>query len=139
MALQLQSEVVKGPSPVAFCSYCGWPPKGAWHEQEHRVCGRCKLGMVLLAPADAAPSHDDIFLIVDWRLMVQGISRQAEEVLAVDEPAAVDVPLRKLVVPSRGARRAADLDRAVTRATRGAPLPNAVDVQTVGPPRIRFR
>jgi hypothetical protein len=58
---------------------------------------RCRLGMVLRAPPEAR--SDGPFVIVDERLTVQAVSRQAEVVLLVDEPAAVGVSLRTVGDP----------------------------------------
>jgi hypothetical protein len=57
---------------------------------------------VLQTPVDAAPSHDDAFVIVDQRLVVQAISRRAEAVLEITEPEGVGVPIRHLLQSETG-------------------------------------
>ena len=82
----------------AFCSHCGYPPMGRWRSLTHRVCMRCEMGMVLRAPPGLAPRFYEPFVIVDADLRLQAVSRRAEVILKVDEPAAVDVPLAEVLV-----------------------------------------
>jgi hypothetical protein len=42
----------------AFCSHCGHRPGGVWRERCHRVCRRCRAGVVLRAPPRLAPHQD---------------------------------------------------------------------------------
>jgi hypothetical protein len=86
----------------AFCSYCGYPPMGLWRIRAQPVCMRCQMGVALHAPAGAEPRHDAPFLILDRQLTVQAVSRRAEIVLSVDEPAGVGIPLEELVIFDNG-------------------------------------
>jgi hypothetical protein len=86
----------------AFCSYSGYPPMGLWRVRAHRVCMRWQMGVFLHAPAGAEPRHDAPFLILDRQLTVQAVSRHAEIVLSVDEPAGVGIPLEELVIFDNG-------------------------------------
>ena len=88
----------------AFCSYCGYPPMGRWRDRAHRVCMRCQMGVVLRTPEGAEPRHDDPFLIVDRDLTVQAVSRKAELMLSVDEPASLGVPLEQFLICCNGDR-----------------------------------
>jgi hypothetical protein len=58
------------------------------------------MGVLLEARADAVPEPDAAFLVVDHRLVVQGLSRQAESFLAVSEEQAVGRPVTELLAPA---------------------------------------
>lgn len=134
-----RNELSEGLFAELFCSYCGCPPRGGRRERYQRVCSHCKLGMVLRTLPGAAPGLHDPFVIVDERLTVQAISRQAETVLMVDEPAGVGVPLDSfLISDSAGAEgmNIADLVALVKHGTLPAEMP---EVRTVGDPQIRFQ
>jgi PAS domain-containing protein len=47
-----------------------------------------------------APSSDDAFLVVDIKLIVEAISRQAEKLLGVSEGFVVRRPLAELLMPA---------------------------------------
>src|SRR5438309_1706702 len=85
-----------------FCSYCGYPPPRTPRRSISRVCTKCHLGVMLRAPANAAPRPSSLFLIFDKNLVVQGVSRGAEAVLLVDEPDGVNVPLGEFLMPAGG-------------------------------------
>jgi hypothetical protein len=72
--------------PVSFCGHCGQtpPPHAA-----SRVCSLCGLGVVITAGAELAPREGEAFVIVDRKFKLCGLSRNAERLLGVDEPAAV--------------------------------------------------
>jgi hypothetical protein len=123
----------------AFCSYCGYPPGAGWHQRPERVCTRCKLGVVLRTLPDAAPRSSDPFVIVDERLAVRGISRQAETVLLVDEPAAADIPLNEFLVSDSGPPGDVELARLVALAAGGAGPRLTLTLRTVGDAPLRFR
>jgi hypothetical protein len=131
------------PSPnvltEAFCSYCGYPPRAGWRERPERVCKRCKLGVVLRTVPDAAPHRSDPFVIVNERLAVRGISRRAETVLRVDEPAAADIPLNEFLVSDGGKPGDVELARLVALAASGAGPSLTLTLRTVGDPQLRFR
>jgi hypothetical protein len=80
------------------------------------VCERCGLGVLLETPSDAAPSPDEVFLIVDQDLVLRAVSRRAEIELDVREPDVVGQRLSVLLPFSSHARR---LELAVQRAARG--------------------
>lgn len=88
------------PEPdVHFCGSCGRSPL-AEEDSSTRVCGRCGMGIVLAANAEAAPRPDDAFLVVDGKLNVCAVSAAAEELLGVQEIFAVDRPLGELLQPA---------------------------------------
>jgi PAS domain-containing protein len=81
-----------------FCGHCGRPPEDP--EQEARVCERCRLGLLLQAPAPGAPKPSEPFLVVDRTLSVCALSRRAERLLGITETEAVDRPLTELLLPA---------------------------------------
>jgi PAS domain-containing protein len=85
-----------------FCGHCGRPPEDAPEAPEAatRICARCKLGLLLDAPASVAPSAAEPFLVVDRTLSVCAVSRRAERLLGVTETEAVDRPLTALLLPA---------------------------------------
>ena len=117
----------------AFCSYCGYPPMGPWRVRAHRVCMRCQMGVVLRAPAGAEPRHDAPFLIVDRQLAVQAVSRHAEVVLSVDEPAGIGTPLGELLICD-DVEVALLVELAIAR---GAPS-SGLELRAVAHPEIRL-
>jgi hypothetical protein len=117
----------------AFCSYCGYPPMGRWRSLAHRVCMRCEMGMVLRAPPGLQPRFYEPFLIVDSGLRLQAVSHHAEVMLAIEEPAAVDVPLQEFLV-CRNAQDQLDLPGLVERAIGGSRLATRIGLRTVGDP-----
>ena len=119
----------------AFCSHCGYPPIGRWRSLTHRVCMRCEMGMVLRAPPGLAPRFYEPFVIVDADLRLQAVSRRAEVILKVDEPAAVDVPLAEVLV-CRTDQDQIDLAALVARVVSGSRLATRVELRTVGDPAI---
>jgi hypothetical protein len=123
----------------SFCSYCGRPPVDGSPERANRVCPRCKLGMVLATPAGAPPSHTDAFMIVDRDLIVRGLSRRAEVLLAVNEPAAVHTPLDALLVCDDGDADGAELSRLIGLSLAHTPTSNTVSLRSVADPLVRFR
>src|SRR2546423_1402279 len=112
----------------SFCSYCGYPPRGVWRDRPHRTCRRCGLGVMLSTPTDGVPRRDP-FLIVDEQMMVQAISRHAEAVLSVDEPAGVRVPLDEFLVTGGDAHEQAELARLVNLAAAGKLLPTTLQLR----------
>jgi hypothetical protein len=120
----------------AFCSYCGYPPMGRWRSLAHRVCMRCEMGTVLRAPPGLQPRFYEPLVIVDSRLRLQAVSYHAEVMLAVDEPAAVDVTLEGFLV-CRNDKDQLDLSGQVGRAVGGSRLATWVTMRTVGDPAIQ--
>ncbi len=119
----------------AFCSYCGYPPMGRWRGLAHRVCMRCEMGTVLRAPPGLQPRFYEPFVIVDAGLRLQAVSRRAEAMLAVQEPAAFEVPLEEFLL-CRNDRDQIDLARLVGRAIAGSKLAPRVEMRTDGDPAI---
>ncbi len=85
----------------AFCGHCGREP-----DPDHapvgatRVCQHCDLGLVLQASADVAPAPADPFLVVDNRMAICALSSAAEELLGIDETAAVNRHLGEFLLPA---------------------------------------
>jgi hypothetical protein len=118
-----------------FCGYCGYPPMGRWRSLAHRVCTRCEMGMVLCAPSGLEPRFHEPFVIVDQYLRLAAVSRQAEDMLRVDERAAVDVPLAEFLV-CRTDQDQIDLASLVRRAVGGSRVATSVELRTVSDPAI---
>lgn len=102
-----------------FCGHCAAPsPGGAAPPPTARVCSRCGLGLLLETRDDAVPDPRDAFLVVDSRLLVQAMSREAQTLLGLAEEDAVDRPVSELLVPadaegeSRGGLAAAIVEAA---------------------------
>ncbi|HET7049093.1 MAG TPA: hypothetical protein VFI54_12595 [Solirubrobacteraceae bacterium] len=77
------------------------------------------MGVVLRAPEGAEPRHDDPFLIVDRELAVQAVSRNAELVLSVEEPASLGVPLEQFLICCNGDSEGGKLAQLVEAAFAG--------------------
>jgi PAS domain-containing protein len=82
-----------------FCGHCGRSPENE-SEAESRVCSKCGLGLMLQAPADAAPGPSDPFLVVDGALTICAVSRVAERLLKVSETDAVNRHVAEFLVPA---------------------------------------
>jgi PAS domain-containing protein len=54
----------------------------------------------LEAREDAVPDSRDAFLVVDGRLLIQAMSREAQTLLGVTEEAAIDKPVADLLSPA---------------------------------------
>lgn len=85
-----------------FCSHCGMPPDvGATDVSfESRVCQHCDLGLVLHAAIDVVPAPGEPFLVVDNRMAIGALSLHAEQLLGVQETAAVNRHLGEFLVPA---------------------------------------
>src|ERR1700761_1899545 len=84
-----------------FCGHCAAPsPGGAAPPPTARVCTRCGLGLLLETREDAVPDPRDAFLVVDSRLLVQAMSREAQTLLGLAEEDAVNKPVAELLVPA---------------------------------------
>jgi hypothetical protein len=95
------------------------------------------MGVMLLAPEDGVPRRDP-FLIVDESLTVQAISRLAEAVLSVDEPAGVSVLLDEFLTAAGEDQQPAELERLVRLAAAGRPSPETLEVRTTRDPPAWF-
>lgn len=122
----------------AFCSYCGYPPMGRRRDRAHRVCMRCQMGVVLRAPEGAEPRHDDPFLIVNRELAVQAVSRNAELVLSIDEPASLGFPLEQFLICCNGDRDGDKLAQLVEAAFAGFQPSSTLEILSVANSEIRL-
>jgi PAS domain-containing protein len=134
-----------------FCGHCASPsPGGAAPPPTARVCTRCGLGLLLETREDAVPDPRDAFLVVDSRLLVQAMSREAQTLLGLAEEDAVDRPVSELLVPadaegeSRGGMAAAVAEaaagdeadgRAYVRPWNTFGVRMRARIATCGPPR----
>src|ERR1700759_1871708 len=119
----------------AFCGYCGYPPMGRWRGLAHRVCMRCEMGTVLSTPPGLQPRFYEPFVIVDAGLRLQAVSPHAEVMLAVEEPAAVELPLEQFLF-CRNDHDQLDLAGLVGRAIGGSRLATRVEMRSVGDPAL---
>jgi hypothetical protein len=78
-------------------------------------------------------------VIVDKKLVVQAVSRHAETVLLVDEPAGFSARLDELLISDSGDVESPELARLVHAAVDGASPSERVELRTVGDPVVRFR
>jgi hypothetical protein len=84
-----------------FCGYCAAPAPGNMPPPPSgRVCSACGLGMMLETRADALPADRDAFVVVDSRLLIQALSRDAQRLLAVTEEDAIDTRVSELLMPA---------------------------------------
>jgi hypothetical protein len=135
-----------------FCGYCAALPRGDQDPQPFwRVCASCGAGVLLETRADAVPSDRQAFLIVDGRMLVQAISREAQTLLAISKPDVIATPVSELLISADA--ESADRDRfasAIAEAAQGLDPDNErnfvrpwntfgvrmrVRVATCGPPR----
>jgi hypothetical protein len=145
--LRLVPAVAEPKPQKTFCGHCGVEPQT---DAYGRVCESCGLGVLLTANADAAPGPGDPFMIVDGSLCVCAVSRVAEELLGMEETAAVNRHLSEFLVPAdaeaAGAENLMDLvinaagDTAETRMAVVRPPDEfgvrfRVQVGACGPPR----
>ena len=56
--------------------------------------------MMLETRADAIPTDRDAFVVVDSRLLIQALSRDAQRLLAVTEEDAIDTRVSELLMPA---------------------------------------
>jgi hypothetical protein len=129
---------VAAPQPQkTFCGHCGAEPESDFHG---RVCESCGLGVLLTANADAAPSPNDPFMIVDGSLCVCAVSRVAEELLGTDETEAVNRHLSEFLVPANAeAASAENLMDLVINAASDSAEPRVAVVRPPDEFGIRFR
>ncbi len=103
-----------------FCGHCAAPsPGGAAPPPTARVCTRCGLGLLLETRDDAVPDPRDAFLVVDSRLLVQAMSREAQTLLGLAEEDAVDRPVSELLVPADAEGERSGLAAAIAEASAG--------------------
>ena len=94
--------------------------------------------MVLRAPRGLQPSFDDPFVIVDGQLCLQAVSRNAEVVLMVREPAAVGAPIEHFLISDNGDSDHIQLSGLVEDAIAGSTEPAIMEMRTVSDPVVAF-
>jgi hypothetical protein len=90
----------RGLEVVSFCGHCAMAPSPVVAAPPSRVCGHCGLGLVLQAGSDLAPRLDEPFLVIDTTLSVCAVSAAAEELLDIEETAAVNKHIADFLVPA---------------------------------------
>jgi PAS domain-containing protein len=70
--------------------------------------------------ADAVPSQRDAFLVIDNALLVQAMSRRAQQMLAVTEEEAVNRPVSELLVTADAEAQGNKLAAAIAAAAEGS-------------------
>ena len=135
--LRLVPAVAEPQPQKTFCGHCGAEPEA---DLCGRVCESCGLGVMLTANADAAPGPDDPFMVVDDALCVCAVSRVAEDLLGMEETAAVNRHLSEFLVPADA--EAAGADNLMDLVINAASDASEARVAVVRPPDefgIRFR
>ncbi len=100
-----------------FCGHCAAPPPGNEPPAPvARVCRACGLGLLLEAREDHVPSDRDAFLVVDASLLIQGLSRRAEQLLTIVEDLAVNRPVAELLVAAEAESRGPSVAAAIAEA-----------------------
>lgn len=117
-ALQLVPGPLDAPEEWSwFCGHCAAPPPGNEPPAPvARVCTACGLGLLLEARQDFVPGDGDAFLIVDNSLLIQGLSRRAEQVLSMAEDLAVNRPVSELLVAAEAEARGPSVAAAIADA-----------------------
>ena len=85
---------------VSFCGHCGVRPMGG--DVNSRVCESCHMGMIVSAPESLAPEVHEAFIIVDGKLQICAVSRQAELLLGAPEADIVQDRLTEVLLPADG-------------------------------------
>jgi hypothetical protein len=141
-ALRLVPGVLDAPAEWAwFCGHCAAPsPDGEPPAPMARVCRSCGLGLLLETRLDSLPTPRDAFVVVDAQLLVQAMSRRAEQLLAMAEDLAVRRPVANLLVPADAeAARSAGFAAAVADAVSGGNEPTGVFVRPWNTFGVRLR
>src|SRR4051812_13630308 len=97
--LRLLPDPAEQAPQVWFCTHCGQAPPTPMAARS-RVCALCGLGVVIAAAQALPPRAGEPFLIVDRQLNLGGLSREAEALLDVVEPAAVHRHLGEFLEPA---------------------------------------
>jgi hypothetical protein len=117
LRLVRENEAVRSSGLVSFCGHCGARSEV---DKGSRVCPDCRLGLMLEADADAAPSVGDAFLVFDNYLSVCAASVEAERLLSTREMDLVHRHLSEVLVPADvEAQSTSKLATALLSATRG--------------------
>jgi hypothetical protein len=130
-------ETARRPS-ILFCGHCGRAPADSLGDPSARVCRRCGMGLVLEAPADAAPTGSDPFLVVDGSLTICALSRHAERLLDVSETDAVNRHIGEFLVPAEADSTGSNLASLLTRAVRDDLEPHSIAVRPANTFGVRY-
>ena len=124
---------------ILFCGHCGRAAATEIAAPATRVCPRCELGLLIGAPPELAPGPSDPFLLVDSALSVCGTSKLAEELLGVQETAAVNHHITEFLVPADAeASGPGDLVNLLIHAARGEGEVHEVVLRPTDEYGIRF-
>jgi hypothetical protein len=96
------------------------------------------MGLVLEAPADAAPTGSDPFLVVDGSLTICALSRHAERLLDVSETDAVNRHIGEFLVPAEADSTGSNLASLLTRAVRDDLEPHSIAVRPANTFGVRY-
>ena len=100
-ALRLVGTPAEAQPRKLFCGHCAASPEpGAADRFPSRVCPDCGLGLLLEAAPDMVPTPADPFLVVDAAQCICAVSKEAERLLGVTEPEAVDRHLSEFLDPA---------------------------------------
>src|SRR5579862_1859606 len=123
-----------------FCGHCAAPAPGdEAPSPSARVCPSCGLGLLLEARSDAVPTERDAFLVVDRALLVQAMSRRAQQLLAVSEEEAVNRPISELLVSADAEAQGNRIAIAIADAAQGTGEPVSVVVRPWNTFGVRLR
>jgi hypothetical protein len=139
-SLRLVPDPQAEPTPVvSFCGHCGEAPPTPMAARS-RVCALCGLGVVISAAADLAPRSGEAFVIVDRQLKLCALSRNAERLLAVDEPQAVHRHVGDFLEPADAEAGGGDelLRQIIASAAMGFAPPTSVVVRPAGEYGVRY-
>jgi hypothetical protein len=138
--LQPASAPGKAAPKKTFCGHCGREPDpDTVRDEATRVCPRCGMGVLLTAPADAAPAPNDPFVVVDGSLTVCAVSRQAEKLLDVSETEAVNRHITEFLVPGESETPSSqNLAALLSWAARGEVPPRDVVVRPANTFGVRY-
>jgi ribosomal protein S27AE len=98
--LRLVAEPLDRPRDRAwFCGRCAAPAPEPTAPTA-RVCPGCGFGVLLAARVDVVPGRCDAYMVIDSSLLVQALSRGAENLLAVPEELAINRSFTELLAPA---------------------------------------
>jgi diguanylate cyclase (GGDEF)-like protein len=124
---------------VRFCAHCGQRPPADTNANV-RVCERCGLGILISAPAGAAPAVGEPFVIVDENLAVRALCKHADKLLGVSERWAIDRDIDELLTQAdTDDPNITDLCAAIARSAQGDVELASVEVRLVNAAYPPFR
>ena len=129
--LKLVTQPADGRPTKVFCGHCAREPESAPPRAGgSRVCDGCGLGLLLEADPSMAPTPADPFLVADAGQSICAVSSQAESLLGVAEPEAVNRHLNDFIVPADlGNPASYSLSAAVVAAATGSSQPMHIAVR----------